>query len=192
MGWGQSGMQRRDLLRWIVTVMGLLGIGLATIPFFRSMSPSSSIKANAKFVVDLSDLRPGVLKIVETPVGPVFILRPNAEQLRSIASLDAHVWHPEQIAYSKEVDAFIYWGISTRFGCELLEKKAPRSILTEFYDSGTWLGGYWDPACEVSYDYAGRAIKNGEFTFNGYNMEYPNLDVPRFKRHGDKLIIFRL
>ncbi|TAH45434.1 MAG: hypothetical protein EYC71_06465 [Gammaproteobacteria bacterium] len=182
-------MKRRDLLRLVVTALGLLGIGLVTIPFLRSLSPSSSAKANASLVVQLSELQRGVLKVVENPYKPLFILRPSAEQLRAIESLDGHVWNTAQISYANEADVFIYWGISTRFGCALQEKKASRSILLEFSDDGTWLGGYWDPACQVSYDYAGRAIKSHRFSYNGYVAEVPNLEAPRFRRVDNKLIV---
>ena len=47
-----------------------------------------------------------------------------------------------------------------------------------------WRGGYWDERCEVSYDYAGRAISNAAYTFNGYTGPWPNLRSPRVRVDG--------
>ena len=54
------------------------------------------------------------------------------------------------------------------------------------------MGGYFDLMHDPSYDYAGRTIKTYEYTYNGYNVKYPNMKVPKheFLRDGNLLIRF--
>lgn len=109
--------------------------------------------------------------------------------MRSIAALDGHVWNTAKSSYVKELDAYLYWGTSTGWGCVLEEKPPQESQLKNWNEKAQWLGGFWDPQCEVSYDYAGRTIRTWEFTFNGYTGEFANLIPPKFTLEGGKLIV---
>jgi len=102
----------------------------------------------ARPIPDLPARQPPVLR----PTGsPLSLLRPDPHQLESIAKLDQDVWHVEQDNWLPELNAFAYWGISLPAGCELHNVPVGDStVLLPSYHLG-WLGGYWDPQCEVSY-----------------------------------------
>jgi hypothetical protein len=164
----------------------VIGLGYAAVPFLLSLAPSERARNSATFVLPLPVLEPGRLAILRINERPIFLLRPNEEQTRSIALLDGHVWNASKGNYVRELDAYVYWGTSTKWGCLLQDKPAQDTGMTK---KGEWLGGFWDPACEVSYDYAGRTIKTWEFTFNGYTGEFTNLVQPKFKVEGGNLIV---
>lgn len=166
--------------------MACIGVTLAAIPFAGTLSYSERAKSHADVAFDLPKLEAGKVVVLRVDGRPLFVLRPSEDQRKSIAGLDEHVWDARHTAYDAELGAYVYWGLSTRWGCELREK--PQGTL-RYYENQVkqrWSGGYWDPHCEVSYDYAGRAIRGIGYTFNGYAREVPNLAKPKFRVVGDK------
>lgn len=164
-------------------------VGLA-IPFLGALAPIRESTVDLEFTM----LPVGRPVVMDADGFPLIILKPNAEQLANIRALDVHVAEREYSTFRSEIGAFVYWGVSTkRVGCALLEVKPSQpSRLVEWRGDAIWLGGYWDPICEVSYDYAGRAIKSYEFSFNGFVGEYPNLNSPLVvKITGNKLKVSR-
>ena len=182
-------MNRRRVLVSTVSAFALFGVAASAIPFVSSLAPSERAKDYAKFVFQIPKLEPGHLYTLQVNGRLLFILRPDQKQLESISQLESHVWDTTKGAYVNELDAFVYWGMSTRWGCDLQEKPAEDSGLREWSVKAQWLGGYWDPRCEVSYDYAGRALRRWEFSYNGYADELPNLRKPNVKISGRTLVV---
>jgi hypothetical protein len=117
------------------------------------------------------------------------LLRPNQEQKESILLLDEHVWNKTN-RYNSELDIYVYWGYSTKWGCTLDHKEPQESLIKQWKNNAKWYGGFWDNWCEVSYDYAGRAIKTWKHTFNGYTFQHENLKVPSvFEKNGDSYFV---
>ncbi len=169
----------------------LIGISIMAVGFLflSSLAPSTKAKSNAEFVMPIPKLESGTLITLRVNDRNVFMLRPDAAQRKSITQLDAKVWNAAQDAYVPELDAYVYWGISTRWGCILQEKPAVEYRAVSEDGKKQWLGGYWDPICEVSYDYAGRTIRSQAFSYNGYTAEFPNLAKPKLRIIEDNIVI---
>lgn len=171
-------MTRKVLLTRLVKAMLLIGVFMAAYPFVASLGLSEKAKNNSVISIEVPKLESGKVTTVSVQGLPLIFLKPNINQLKSISLLDAHVWDDNIKSYNKDLDAYIYWGLSTRRVCLLSHHEQQVSQLKEWSVDATWFGGYWDPSCEVSYDYAGRAIKTYEYTFNGYTMKVENLKKP--------------
>jgi len=63
---------RRKLLTTVVAAVGGAGVGAASVPFVRSLLPSQAAEAGGADVeVDISDLKPGQMKVVAWRNHPV-------------------------------------------------------------------------------------------------------------------------
>ena len=151
---------------------------MAAYPFVASLGLSDRAKANSVVTIKVPELQRGKVLIVSVQGLPLVFLKPDIQQAESISLLNAHVWDINIKSYNKDLDAYVYWGLSTRYGCSLSHHEQQGSRLKEWSNDAVWYGGYWDHSCEVSYDYAGRAIKNHKYTFNGYTKQVENLQVP--------------
>lgn len=180
---------RKKALVSTVAVFGLLAVSAAAYPFLSSLSPSERTKNNAEFAFPIPDLREGQPLTLHVNGRPLLLLRPDAHQLESIAKLDQDVWHADRDNWVPELNAFAYWGIGSPFGCELQNVPVGDSTFLPPSYHHNWLGGYWDPRCEVSYDYAGRAIRSPDRAFNGFAPEVPNLRRPQIETLGDTLLV---
>lgn len=177
--------------------LALAGISLALAAlaagaFLHSLAPSDRAINDAEFVVRLEPIVEGELQVVRVNESPLFVLRPNAKQRESIAAMDPYVFDKTHGYYSSELNAYVYWGVSTKWGCPLSEKTAEdrQSLWPE--SPNLWRGGYWDGRCEVSYDYAGRTVADPTRSFNGYAVRWPNLSSPRIHATGLLLTVSRL
>jgi hypothetical protein len=182
-------MNRRTALI-LATVLVCVGgiVSLARL-LIGSLGPSAQAFADAEVVLQLSPIIPGEIQAFHVHGRPLFILRPNREQQENLARLDAHVADRHSAAYVPELDAFVYWGISTNRGCDLQHKPPQVSMLLEYNPAAEWLGGFWSGVCELSYDYAGRTISSHEFTFSGYRAPSPNLSKPKLRVSGDVIAV---
>jgi hypothetical protein len=170
--------------------MSFAGMLALAVPFVAALSPRKESIVELDFPV----LPAGQPVILNVEGYPLIILRPNKEQMASIQALDTYVTKKDYITFRTDIGAFVYWGLSTkRAGCSRLEVKPQQpSQLTEWDSSAQWLGGYWDPVCEVSFDYAGRAITSYKYSFNGFIGDYPHLNTPLvFMKKGNKLRVSR-
>ncbi len=169
---------RKRVLRVMTKVMLLLGIGVAAYPFIASLSVSERSEAENLVAFQAHELQTGVVHQYTIKGKLLYVLKPNELQRQSIRSLDAHVWNSHIRSYKPKQDLYVYWAHSTSWGCPLQHKEPHASVLMQTSSTAEWLGGYWDVACEVSYDYAGRAIKTRAYTFNGYTDQHENLKTP--------------
>lgn len=180
-------MNRKKYLRNVVLVLAIIGFGFSLYPLFVSMKPGSTSNQDGKMSLLIDDLEVGAVYRYELGGKLILVLKPSEEQLSSIQSLDKHVWDR---SYGAFIGVFVFLGHSTseKGGCGLSHYPRHASRLSNS-ENAEWLGGYWDVSCEVSYDYAGRAIKTYEKTYNGFNPKVRNLDSPSVEVVSSKKII---
>ncbi len=177
----------RKVLARLFTSLCLLGLLFALLPFGRSLSPGAAARSEAQALITLPLLRPGQLAQIEVAGRPLFLFRPTAAQRSALDRLDSEVWQSESRAWQQSIGAYVYWGLSTGNACRLEEVPAQAAAVPS---GGEWLGGYWDARCEISYDYAGRAIRNPRYSWNGYSRDVANLAVPAvFEAVGERYLV---
>lgn len=183
-------MSRKIALSLTVFSIAFIGVIFSAFPFIKSLSIGPKANNASLVTIDIPQLTEGHLKEIEINGLNLYLLKPSQEQTDAIQRLNTHVWNSRIDSFNRELGAYIYWGHSTKFGCPLELKPPQESPILRWSKNAKWLGGYLDWRCEVSYDYAGRAIKTYEHTFNGYAAEFPNLDTPRiFKKQNGKIIV---
>ena len=159
---------RRNLLVATAAVGGVAGV-VAAIPFGMSMLPSERAKAaGAPVEVDISDLLPGQMKIVEWRGKPVWIINRTKEQLASLRKTDDQVSDPKsdkllQPEYcqnetrSIKPEIMVAVGICTHLGCSPIEKFKTGA---ESGIAADWPGGFLCPCHGSTFDLAGRVYKS--------------------------------
>jgi ubiquinol-cytochrome c reductase iron-sulfur subunit len=161
--------QRRLLLQ-LTTAVGAVGVGIAAVPFVRSMLPSARARAaGAPVEVDIGNLKPGELKTVEWRGKPVWVLRRTPAMLKTLTEAEAQLADPmsavnsQQPSYAQnemrsiKPDVLIVVGLCTHLGCSPDTKKlaaGPASGLGE-----NWPGGFFCPCHGSKFDLAGRVYK---------------------------------
>ena len=180
---------RRNLLVATAAVGGVAGV-VAAIPFGMSMLPSERAKAaGAPVEVDISDLLPGQMKIVEWRGKPVWIINRTKEQLASLRKTDAMVSDPKsdkllQPEYcqnetrSIKPEIMVAVGICTHLGCSPIEKFKTGA---ESGIAADWPGGFLCPCHGSTCDLAGRVYKS--------KPAPDNLEVPPHMYLGDAKIV---
>jgi ubiquinol-cytochrome c reductase iron-sulfur subunit len=171
-------MERKLLTRSVI-VLSTLGLVITGYVFVSSLSPSERAKAESEHLINITGLMPGELRVVNVNERPLFIHRATKQEHDDLRLLDNHVWNKDYSGYDEKQDIFVFWGLSTRLGCHLTHLPKGKS---RFENNGAvWMGGYFDPCHDSSYDYAGRTIKTIMYTVIGFNAEVPNLKPPRFE-----------
>ena len=171
---------RRKLLTTVAAAVGGFGAGAVTVPFVQSLGPSAKAKALGGDVeVDIADLKPGELRIVEWRGMAVYVLHRTPEMLRDIQTLEdrlrdaASEITSQQPEYARNryrsirPEILVVMGVCTHLGC------AP-SFKPEhgFKKAGPWwLGGFYCPCHDSIYDLSGRV-------FEGTSPAPRNLPVP--------------
>lgn len=150
------------------SVVGGAGAVATTIPFISTLSPSAKTKAiGAPIEVDISELQPGELKIVQWQGKPVWILRRDESSLSGIRALDGEVRDPasneeQQPEYAKneyrsvKPEYLIVLGLCTHLGC------SPTFVDAEggsSHNLSNWKGGFFCPCHGSRFDLAGRVFK---------------------------------
>jgi Rieske Fe-S protein len=165
-------------------------VALVLWPLLRSLSPSDRAINDGEFIVRIEPIVEGKLQVVPVNNFPLFVLRPSAKQREAITSLDPYVFDKAHSYYSPALDAYVYWGVSTKWGCPLSERTTEDRQAFWPEAPNLWPGGYWGGHCEVSYDYAGRTVADSARSFNGYAARWPNLDSPRIKVSGLNITVY--
>lgn len=180
---------RKRLLLWSTVLVILAGIGFAIIPFASALKPNVVARNNSTDYVTLSPIRAGEVQRVTVRGKTLFILRPSPEQWQGIHQMNGHVWNPELSAWNSQLKAFVYWGSSTLWGRMLFVMPSATEYSSyaathqgetmpweRLYPNPRWLGGYWSYD-DVSYDYAGRAIKDADYSAEGFELPVPDLET---------------
>jgi ubiquinol-cytochrome c reductase iron-sulfur subunit len=174
---------RRVLIAATCAVGG--GAGLVTAgAFVSTFQPSERAKAAGVPVeADISDLKPGEMKVVEWRGNPVWILKRTPEMMASLAKTDSQVADPasekpyalkmpeycknQHRSRAEHKDIAVLVGICSHLGCSPSNKfqAGPQPSLPD-----DWAGGFICPCHGSTFDLAGRVFKN--------KPAPNNLDVP--------------
>jgi len=162
-------INRRRFLTTTASVVGGAGAVATTIPFISTLSPSAKTRAiGAPIEVDIGDLQPGGLRIVQWQGKPVWILRRDPSSLEAIRALNSVVRDPnsereQQPEYAKnehrsvKPEFLVVIGLCTHLGC------SPTFVSDEDGDihnfGSDWKGGFFCPCHGSTFDLAGRVYR---------------------------------
>jgi ubiquinol-cytochrome c reductase iron-sulfur subunit len=160
--------RRRKLLVLTTSVVGGVGVVLASVPFIKSMLPSEKAKSKgASIKVDLRKVASEEQMSLEWRGKPVWVLHRTPEMLESLNKIENRLRDPQskvsaqQPSYAQnsvrsiKPEFFICIGLCTHLSC--VPKFHPVSGPTE-HDSN-WYGGYFCPCHGSIFDLAGRVYK---------------------------------
>ncbi len=185
---------RRGLLVATCAAGGVVGVSTAGV-LVSTLQPSERAKAaGAPVEVDISDVKPGEMKVAEWRGKPVWILRRTPEMLASLKKNDALVADPDSDksfqldvpkyaknefrAYEKHKDLLVVVGICSHLGC------SPSARFQEGAQPNLpddWHGGFLCPCHGSTFDLSGRVFKN--------KPAPSNLDVPPYMYLSDNKIV---
>ncbi len=179
--------KRRHFLTVATAVTGVVGVGLASIPFLVSLKPSARAQAlGAPVEVPLGSLQPGEMVRVLWRGKLVFVLRRTDEMLARLSDNTGNLKDPnseeanQQPIYaandhrSARPEFLVVEGSCTHLGCAPLEDFDVRP--TE-----DWNGGFFCPCHGSKFDLAGRV-------YNGVPAP-TNLRIPPHRFVRDDLIL---
>ena len=181
--------QRRT---WLIasTAAGGVAVAATAVPFVASFAPSERARAmGAAVEVDIGDIAPGDMKIVEWRGKPVWIVRRTPEMVAAVEHPSPDLADPDsqrdqQPPYAQNATRsikpaiFVVVGICTHLGCSPSEKFA--SGTTEGM-TADWPGGFLCPCHGSLFDLAGRVYSS---------MPAPdNLEVPPHQYLADTTIL---
>lgn len=158
---------KRAMLTSTVAAIGGVGVVATAVPFVESWQPSAKTQAaGAPVEVDLTDMQPRDLKVVQWRRKPVWVLRRDAEELASLEKVEDNLRDPEsqnadQPAYIKgrerslKPEYLVLVGVCTHLGCSptYRPESAPQDLGPD------WVGGFLCPCHGGRYDLAGRVFK---------------------------------
>lgn len=185
---------RRGLLVATCAAGGVAGLATAGV-LVSTFQPSERAKAaGAPVEADISDLKPGEMKVVEWRGKPVWLLKRTPEMMASLAKTEDKLADPKSDkAYTMDIpeycknqsrsrpehkDILITVGICSHLGCSP-SSKFQAGAQPSLPDD--WAGGFLCPCHGSTFDLAGRVFKN--------KPAPTNLDVPRHMYLSDTKII---
>ena len=185
---------RRGLLVATCAAGGVVGVATAGA-LVSTFQPSERAKAaGAPVEVDISDVKPGEMKVVEWRGKPVWILRRTPEMLASLQQNDALVADPksektfqldmpeyaknEFRARPEHKEVLVTVGICSHLGCSPSSRFSPGPQPNLPDD---WHGGFLCPCHGSTFDLSGRVFKN--------KPAPANLDVPPYMYLSDNKIV---
>lgn len=161
--------QRRQLVI-ATSALGAVGLGLAAVPFVRSMLPSARAKAMGGPVeVNIAGLEVGQLLTIAWRGKPVWILRRSPPTLAQLNEIGERLADPEsrvesqQPPYAQNIhrslrpELLVVLGLCTHLGCIPLKRFATGAQSGLGVD---WPGGFFCPCHGSMFDLAGRVYKN--------------------------------
>ena len=185
---------RRGLLAATCAAGGVVGLA-TTGALVSTFQPSERAKAaGAPVEVDISDVAPGTMKVVEWRGKPVWILRRTPEMMASLAKNNDKVADPnsdkiyqlampqyaknEARSYKEHPEVLVVVGICSHLGC------SPSSRFAEGAQPSLpddWKGGFLCPCHGSTFDLSARVFKN--------KPAPTNLDVPPYMYLSDNRIV---
>ncbi|MBB70980.1 MAG: ubiquinol-cytochrome c reductase iron-sulfur subunit [Legionellales bacterium] len=170
---------RRRFLVKASSSLAAIGAAFAAIPLIASWLPSARARsAGAPIEVDISDIPPGEMKVVEWRGKPVWIIRRDPDMLKRLENSQAPLRDPHSDASlqpeyahnlhrSVNPEFLILVGICTHLGC------APTYVPGIGKLGKDWPGGFYCPCHGSKFDLAGRV-------FTGVPAPI-NLEVPPYR-----------
>jgi len=190
----QVDSSRRNLLVATCAAGGVVGVATAGA-LVSTFQPSERAKAaGAPVEVDISDVKPGEMKVVEWRGKPVWILRRTPEMLASLPKNDAQLADPnsEKIyqldmpdyaknefrSRAEHKEVLVTVGICSHLGCSPSSRfsEGPQPNLPD-----NWHGGFLCPCHGSTFDLAGRVFQN--------KPAPTNMDVPPYMYLSDNRIV---
>ena len=190
----QVDSSRRNLLVATCAAGGVVGVATAGA-LVSTFQPSERAKAaGAPVEVDISDVKPGEMKVVEWRGKPVWILRRTPEMMASLPKNDAQLADPnsEKIyqldmpeyaknefrARPEHKEVLVTVGICSHLGCSPSSRFAegPQPNLPD-----DWHGGFLCPCHGSTFDLAGRVFQN--------KPAPTNMDIPPYMYLSDNRIV---
>ena len=190
----QVDSRRRNLLVATCAAGGVVGVATAGA-LVSTFQPSERAKAaGAPVEVDISDVKPGEMKVVEWRGKPVWILRRTPEMLASLPKNDAQLADPnsEKIyqldmpdyaknefrSRAEHKEVLVTVGICSHLGCSPSSRfsEGPQPNLPD-----NWHGGFLCPCHGSTFDLAGRVFQN--------KPAPTNMDVPPYMYLSDNRIV---
>ena len=180
---------------WIIasSCAGVVGAGVAAVPFVSSFQPSERARAaGAAVEVDIGDIKPGERKTVEWRGKPVWVIRRTPEQLAELPKVDKELADPKSLRNPSELtpeyarneyrsrkpELLVVVGICTHLGCSPSDKFVPGPQASLPND---WPGGFLCPCHGSTFDMAGRVFKD--------KPAPDNLEVPPYMYLSDSRLI---
>ena len=179
---------RRGLLVATCAAGGVVGVATAGA-LVSTFQPSERAKAaGAPVEVDISDVKPGEMKVVEWRGKPVWIVNRTKEMLEGIKKSDGQVSDPKsevplQPEYAKneyrsiKPEIAVIEGVCSHLGCSPQFK----SVEAKGEMGAEWNGGFFCPCHGSKFDFAGRVFSGSPAPVN--------LKVPPYKFVGDNKVI---
>jgi ubiquinol-cytochrome c reductase iron-sulfur subunit len=179
---------RRNLVVATSAVGAVAGIGVA-VPFVASMLPSEKAKAaGAPVELDVANMAPGEMAVVEWRGKPVWVIRRTKEMIESLKAVTPRLVDPdskssEQPDYAKnevrseKPEWMVMEGVCTHLGCSPQLKAADAKAEM----GADWVGGFYCPCHGSKFDYAGRVFRGAPAP--------TNLKVPPYTLTEAKLVI---
>ena len=185
-------MSKKVILTKAVALLSVIGVSCLLVVLVSALGPSAREKS--KIVsINLSGIAPGQVKMVKASL-PLYIVSPTDEMLGDLDILSDHVWDRKistEYTMSNGTRYFIFYGVQKVVpSClpKLYKKDEPNSYRA---DSAMWLGGFWDLCRDVSYDYAGRTIRDIQYAYINFSRKLPNLPpVIGIRDDGEKLSLY--
>ncbi len=156
---------RRTFLKWLVALLGSLGIAVGILPFVSYMRPSrKAIDASKPVTVNLAGLEFNQLKTVMWRGLPIFIVRRSDNQLEELTHDTQQLRDPnseiseqpmgaDNIYRSLRKDIFVVVGVCTHLGCSPTFKPKKASV------GAKWEGGFFCACHGSKFDMSGRVFK---------------------------------
>ena len=186
---------RRGLIVATCAAGGVVGVSTAGV-LVSTFQPSERAKAaGAPVEVDISDVKPGEMKVVEWRGKPVWILRRTPEMMASLTRMDAELADPASDkvfqlpmpeytknpyrARTEHKEVLVTVGICSHLGCSPSSRlnSGPQPNLPD-----NWPGGFLCPCHGSTFDLSARVFKN--------KPAPTNMDVPPYMYLSDnKLVI---
>ena len=162
---------RRGLLVATCAAGGVVGVSTAGV-LVSTLQPSERAKAaGAPVETDISDVKPGEMKVVEWRGKPVWILKRSPQQVAELPKLDPLLADPQSKRNPDEFtpqyarnehrsikpEILVVVGICTHLGCSPTDRFQPGPQASP---PDNWEGGFLCPCHGSTFDLAGRVFKN--------------------------------
>ncbi|EPJ46046.1 MAG: hypothetical protein OFPI_35520 [Osedax symbiont Rs2] len=175
------------VLLWSTVLLSSVYLSGYALTFFAKLAKQNTTE---KVLVVLPELAAGEVVTLKINEKLLIMQNPSLQQQTSIRRLTEHVWKADIDTFNTDLKAYVFWANNNDRACPLQHRPKQESLIKHWVKSGKWLGGYWDPECETSYDYSGRSIKTYSYTFNGYRAKQQNLKQPQMlHKSGDQYLI---
>lgn len=185
---------RRGLLVATCAAGGVAGLATTGV-LVSTFQPSERAKAGgAPVEADISDLKPGEMKVFEWRGKPVWVLKRTPEMMASLAKTEDKVADPQSLhAFTMDIpdycknqarsrvehkEILVTVGICTHLGCSPSAKFQPGAQPSLPDD---WAGGFLCPCHGSTFDLAARVYKN--------KPAPTNMDIPRYMFLSDTKIL---